>query len=187
MGVDLPNVKEVIHISPPSNIENYVQEIGRAGRSGSQSFATLYYNNSDIASNITHIDKNMKQYCRETLCLRKYLMNYFEFQCATQKDCCSNCNAMEVEEEENNFIEKPFRELRITTELFSSLLNDAVMNFSSDDLFNFYSCVVDVNCVIENVGNIKSQKDLLRICSIWDENLSKVIFEIIENNTTVTN
>ena len=61
------------------------------------------------------------------------------------------------------------------------------MNFSSKDLFNFYSCVVDVNCVIENVGNIKSQKDLLRICSIWDENLSKVIFEIIENNTTVTN
>ena len=34
MGVD---VTKVIHISPPSNLESYMQEIGRAGRTGIQS------------------------------------------------------------------------------------------------------------------------------------------------------
>lgn len=34
MGVNAPYVEHVIHITPPSNIESYVQETGRAGRSG---------------------------------------------------------------------------------------------------------------------------------------------------------
>ena len=98
---------------------------------------------------------------------------------------------MELEkDEETNFIDKLFQELRkveLRKELFLSLLNDVLMNFSSQDLFNFLSCVVDVNSVIENIGNIKSEKDLPRICSIWDENLSKIIFDIMESNTSVTN
>lgn len=48
MGVDVPHVEHVVHITPPSNIESYVQETGRAGRTGIPSKATLYYNNFDI-------------------------------------------------------------------------------------------------------------------------------------------
>ena len=32
MGVDCPDIWKVIHWGPPHNIEQYVQEIGRAGR-----------------------------------------------------------------------------------------------------------------------------------------------------------
>jgi ATP-dependent DNA helicase RecQ len=32
MGVDIPNIHFVFHQRPPSNLENYLQEIGRAGR-----------------------------------------------------------------------------------------------------------------------------------------------------------
>jgi superfamily II DNA helicase RecQ len=46
MGVDSPYVTSIIHISPSSSLEAYMQEIGRAGRTvGIQARATLYYNN----------------------------------------------------------------------------------------------------------------------------------------------
>ncbi len=41
MGIDKANVKTVIHIQLPDNIENYYQESGRAGRNGEKAFAIL--------------------------------------------------------------------------------------------------------------------------------------------------
>lgn len=48
MGIDKPDVKTVIHIQLPENLENYFQEAGRAGRNGEEAFAILFYNNSDL-------------------------------------------------------------------------------------------------------------------------------------------
>ncbi|HRG18821.1 MAG TPA: ATP-dependent DNA helicase RecQ [Flavobacterium lutivivi] len=48
MGIDKPNVKTVIHLHLPNNIENYYQEAGRAGRNGEKSFAVIITNPSDI-------------------------------------------------------------------------------------------------------------------------------------------
>jgi ATP-dependent DNA helicase RecQ len=48
MGIDKPDVKTVIHIQLPENIENYYQEIGRAGRNGEKAFGNLLTNTTDI-------------------------------------------------------------------------------------------------------------------------------------------
>jgi len=47
MGIDKANVKTVIHIQLPENLENYYQEAGRAGRNGEKAFAILLTSPSD--------------------------------------------------------------------------------------------------------------------------------------------
>ncbi len=47
MGIDKANVKTVIHIQLPENIENYYQEAGRAGRNEDKAFAVLLTSPSD--------------------------------------------------------------------------------------------------------------------------------------------
>ena len=58
MGVNVPFVEHIIHITPSSSIESYMQETGRAGRTGIPSRATLYYNNADIANNNKHVPRS---------------------------------------------------------------------------------------------------------------------------------
>lgn len=48
MGIDKANVKTVIHIQLPENLENYYQEAGRCGRNGEKAFAVLLTSPSDI-------------------------------------------------------------------------------------------------------------------------------------------
>ena len=49
MGIDKPNVKNVIHLQIPESIENYYQEAGRAGRNGQPSFATMLIHPAEVA------------------------------------------------------------------------------------------------------------------------------------------
>jgi superfamily II DNA helicase RecQ/very-short-patch-repair endonuclease len=44
MGIDKPNIRLTYHINPPSSIESYVQEAGRAGRDKKVSISTIFYN-----------------------------------------------------------------------------------------------------------------------------------------------
>ncbi|REG94058.1 RecQ family ATP-dependent DNA helicase [Flavobacterium aquicola] len=48
MGIDKPNVKTVIHIQLPENMENYYQEAGRSGRNGEKAFAVLLTGKTDL-------------------------------------------------------------------------------------------------------------------------------------------
>ena len=50
MGIDKANVKTIIHLHLPQNLENYYQEAGRAGRDGQKAYALLLYNEKDIST-----------------------------------------------------------------------------------------------------------------------------------------
>ncbi len=47
IGIDKPDIPYVIHYDLPDSVENYVQEMGRAGRDGQESFAVLLYEEGD--------------------------------------------------------------------------------------------------------------------------------------------
>ena len=77
MGIDKANVKTVIHINLPENIENYYQEAGRAGRNGEKAFAVVLTNDSDLvfAENqftANLVDKDFLTFVYKKLC------NYFQ-------------------------------------------------------------------------------------------------------------
>lgn len=58
MGIDKADVRVVIHLDLPENLESYYQEAGRAGRDGHRAFATLLYQDADVISLQYKTEKN---------------------------------------------------------------------------------------------------------------------------------
>ena len=74
------------------HIAAYIQQIGRGGRDGGATRAILYYNNSDVASNMP-ISEAMRRYCRNEGCRREFLMDHFGHSSDNSRphSCCDNC------------------------------------------------------------------------------------------------
>lgn len=83
MGVNAPNIHYSIHWGCSDSIDSYMQESGRCGRDGKQSFAILYYSKRQLSQKKVDgsyvLSEDMRIYCKnESVCRRKLLMSAFE-------------------------------------------------------------------------------------------------------------
>jgi ATP-dependent DNA helicase RecQ len=115
MGINKSNVRFVIHVDLPKNIEGYYQETGRAGRDGLKSDAILFYSQGDVfkLKRFAIVEGNAEQssimlkkldqmaaLCEVRKCRRQYLLNYFDEaapeHCASCDVCLSDFEKVDI-------------------------------------------------------------------------------------------
>lgn len=99
MGVNCPDVRNVIHFRSPASLTSYIQESGRAGRDGNASNATLFYSAKEFGVRKAKLSKStnpdelnkledMQSYCHNTeLCRRFLLLQHFDGTDKAQEEC----------------------------------------------------------------------------------------------------
>eukprot|EP00930_Biecheleria_cincta_P021684 TRINITY_DN15997_c0_g2_i2.p1 TRINITY_DN15997_c0_g2~~TRINITY_DN15997_c0_g2_i2.p1 ORF type:complete len:858 (-),score=88.18 TRINITY_DN15997_c0_g2_i2:246-2630(-) len=111
MGIDKPNINNIINYGPPKNMEDYYNQIGRAGRDGGSATCKLFFNNNDWKlfreSTFTHdlqemheADRKLEVDSRETLqrlsacngCRWKLLLAHFGCEKEAPAAGCGACD-----------------------------------------------------------------------------------------------
>lgn len=108
MGIDKSNIRFVVHMTMPKTLENYYQEIGRAGRDGVASETLLLFSAQDIVQQKMFIEDlpetpykqhafnkldSMVRFANSENCRHQSIAAYFDDRMESCEDKCDNCTA----------------------------------------------------------------------------------------------
>jgi ATP-dependent DNA helicase RecQ len=108
MGIDKSNIRFVVHMTMPKTLENYYQEIGRAGRDGLESETLLLFSAQDIVQQKAFIEElpetpykqhafnkleSMVRFANSENCRHQSIAAYFDDRIGDCVDKCDNCTA----------------------------------------------------------------------------------------------
>jgi ATP-dependent DNA helicase RecQ len=106
MGIDKSNIRFVVHMSMPKTLENFYQEIGRAGRDGEESETLLLFSAQDIVQQKFFIDDlpdtpykqhaynkldNIVRFANSQECRHQTIARYFDDHIDSCRNKCDNC------------------------------------------------------------------------------------------------
>jgi ATP-dependent DNA helicase RecQ len=112
MGIDKSNIRFVVHMTMPKTLENFYQEIGRAGRDGVASETLLLFSAQDIVQQKMFIEdlpetpykqhafnklESMVRFANSENCRHQSIAAYFDDRIEICGDKCDNCTAPESE------------------------------------------------------------------------------------------
>ena len=211
IGVNMPEVRHVLHLDVPRTLEAYYQEIGRAGRDNKPAKATLYYNGSDIASNKPGMVDEMRNYCRLTnSCLRHSILSYLGSRSNTKATpfqlCCSNCvtleesnkanrNSTETSSPRQNFPltspEAEKDEVRNVSEDQRKSIRDQLLKYRVHLGANHKRCggidsstgftINLINSVVSTCEFLSSTEEIFSSFQIWERTHAEVIMQVIKS------
>jgi ATP-dependent DNA helicase RecQ len=129
MGIDKSNIRFVVHMNLPKTLENYYQEIGRAGRDGVDATTLLLFSTADIIQQKSFIEElpdspykenafekieTISRFANSESCRHQQIAAYFHDHISECTDRCDNCinpdkNKIDITQDARKLLSAIFR------------------------------------------------------------------------------
>jgi ATP-dependent DNA helicase RecQ len=178
MGINKSDIRFVVHMSMPKTLENYYQEIGRAGRDGESAEALMFYSSEDLVYAKMRMDEiedekyrrvlqekltRIYQYVSTETCRHQFIASYFNDTIAPCEDSCDNCLSEDVDK----------CDITIDTQKILSTIYRTNQRFGK-------GYIIDVLRGSQNAKIIQNSHDELSVFGIGKEKPKKYWYVIID-------